>query len=239
MLTVGTPAPELDHPVTTIDGEETTLEQLAGGNPLLLILFKTSCKSCKVGLPFASTLVKRLQDAGAPLSIVTVTQDSANVTRSFRRRYDVDLPFVVDPTGFPLSVAYDIEATPTWFLIGKDGLIKNTGFGVFHHPFVDDPVYPARHHPVEVRHQPDVVHVEAGHVHELIAEQLAARVKLLEIREATGERMPARIDDLRVGEDGVNHPDVEEVVGHLVDEERPRGLALDAGVFHVLLAQRA
>jgi peroxiredoxin len=137
MLTVGAPAPELDYQVTTIDGEETTLSQLAGDKALLLILLKTSCKSCKVGLPFASTLAKRLDEAGAPLSIVAVTQDSPNVTRSFRRRYDVDLPFVHDPAGFPLSVAYDIEATPTWFLIGKDGLIKNTGFGVFHQPLND------------------------------------------------------------------------------------------------------
>jgi peroxiredoxin len=132
MLDVGAPAPELDHPLVTIDGEETTLAQLAGGKALLLILLKTSCKSCKVGLPFASTLARQLGDA--PIKIVAVTQDSPNVTRSFRRRYEVDLPFVVDPAGFPLSTAYDIEATPTWFLIGADGVIKNTGFGVFHQP---------------------------------------------------------------------------------------------------------
>jgi len=132
MLAVGTPAPELDHPLVTIDGEETTLAQLADGKALLLILLKTSCKSCKVGLPFASTLLKRMHDA--PLSIVAVSQDSPNVSRSFRRRYEVDLPFVVDPADFPISNAYDIEATPTWFLIGTDGIIKNTGFGVFHQP---------------------------------------------------------------------------------------------------------
>jgi peroxiredoxin len=132
MLAVGAPAPELDRPVVTIDGEETTLAQLAGDKALLLILLKTSCKSCKVGLPFASTLAKKLDDA--PLSIVAVSQDSPNVSRSFRRRYEVDLPFVVDHGDFPLSNAYDIEATPTWFLIGADGIIKNTGFGVFHQP---------------------------------------------------------------------------------------------------------
>lgn len=135
MLGIGAPAPELDRPLVTIDGEETSLSQLADGKALLLILLKTSCKSCKVGLPFASTLAKQLGDA--PLKIVAVTQDSPNVTRSFRRRYEVDLPFVLDPEGFPLSSAYDIEATPTWFLIDSDGVIKNTGFGVFHQPLND------------------------------------------------------------------------------------------------------
>jgi len=133
MLAVGAPAPELDRPLVTIDGEDTTLTQLADGKTLLLILLKTSCKSCKVGLPFASELAKKVGDA--PLRIVAVSQDSPNVTRSFRRRYEVDVPFVIDPhADFPLSRAYDIEATPTWFLIGADGIIKNTGFGVFHQP---------------------------------------------------------------------------------------------------------
>ena len=132
MLTTGTQAPDLDLPVTTIDGEATTLRTLANGNALLVILLKTSCKSCKIGLPFASELQKRLGDA--PLTIVAVSQDSPNVTRSFKRRSEVDLPFVLDPDPFPMSQSYEIEATPSWFLIGTDGEIKQTALGVFHAP---------------------------------------------------------------------------------------------------------
>src|SRR5690606_32132654 len=101
MLTTGTQAPDLELPVMTLDGEPTTLKELAGGNGLLVILLKTSCKSCKIGLPFASALQERLGDA--PLTIVAVSQDSANVTQSFKRRTEVDLPFVLDPDPFPMS----------------------------------------------------------------------------------------------------------------------------------------
>jgi peroxiredoxin len=101
----------------------------------LLVLLKTSCKSCKIGLPFASTLAKRL--GNVPLAIVAVSQDSPNVTRSFKRRYEVDLPFVIDNDPYPLSEAYAIEATPSWFLIDSDGVIRQTGLGVFHQPLND------------------------------------------------------------------------------------------------------
>ena len=134
MLTSG-PAPDLDLAVTTTDGEETTLKQLANGNALLVILLKTSCKSCKIGLPFASSLQKLIADA--PLTIVAVSQDSSNVTRSFMRRYEVDLPFVLDPDPFPMSQSFGIEATPSWFLIDSNGEIKQTALGVFHAPLND------------------------------------------------------------------------------------------------------
>lgn len=132
MLTTGTQAPELALPVTTTDGESTTLETLANGQALLLILLKTSCKSCKIGLPFAAKLKSMLGDA--PIEIVAVSQDSPNVTRSFMRRYEVDLPFVLDPDPFPMSQSYEIEATPSWFLIDPSGEIKQTALGVFHQP---------------------------------------------------------------------------------------------------------
>ncbi|MCC6943113.1 MAG: TlpA family protein disulfide reductase [Thermomicrobiales bacterium] len=135
MLTAGSAAPDLDLPVTTIDGESTTLRTMANGNALLVILLKTSCKSCKIGLPFASTLQKQLGDA--PLTIVAVSQDSPNVTRSFKRRSEVDLPFVLDPDPFPMSQSYGIEATPSWFLIDPNGEIAQTALGVFHQPLND------------------------------------------------------------------------------------------------------
>ena len=57
--------------------------------------------------------------------------------------------------------------------------------------------------------------------------------------EAAAQRVAARIDDLRVRQDQVDQADVREVVRHLVDEERPAVLALDARALEVLLAERA
>jgi flagellar biosynthesis component FlhA len=89
-----------------------------------------------------------------------------------------------------------------------------------------------------MRHQVDVVAIEATHVHEVVAEQLAARIKLLEVREAAGERMPTRVDDFGIREHRMDHSDVQEVVGHLVDEQGPAHLALNACALDVLLAEQ-
>jgi hypothetical protein len=51
--------------------------------------------------------------------------------------------------------------------------------------------------------------------------------------------MPARIDDLRVRERELDEPDVREIVRHLVDEERRRRFALNAGLLEVLLPEGA
>jgi hypothetical protein len=72
----------------------------------------------------------------------------------------------------------------------------------------------------KVRHQLDVVAVVAADVVEAIAEGLPAREVLLEAREAACQRVPPRVDDLRVRQREVDQADVREVVRHLVDEER-------------------
>ena len=51
--------------------------------------------------------------------------------------------------------------------------------------------------------------------------------------------MTARVDDLRVRQDQVDHADVQEVVRHLVDEERAIGLAVDARLCDEPLAELA
>jgi hypothetical protein len=51
--------------------------------------------------------------------------------------------------------------------------------------------------------------------------------------------VPARIDDLRVGQREVDQADVLEVVRHLVDEEGRIGLAVDARALQVALAELA
>ena len=90
-----------------------------------------------------------------------------------------------------------------------------------------------------MRHQFHVVAVEAANVREVVAEALAPRVELLEVREAAGERVTPRIDDLRVRQHQMDHPDVQEIVRHLVDEVRAAGLALDPRALDVLLAELA
>ena len=97
----------------------------------------------------------------------------------------------------------------------------------------------ARQHRVEMRHQLDIVAVVAAEIFQAVSEVLATREMLLEAGEAARQRMSPRVDDLRVRQDQLDQPDMQEVVRHLVDEERPAELAMDARALDILLAQCA
>src|SRR3546814_16132774 len=86
--------------------------------------------------------------------------------------------------------------------------------------------------------QPDIVAVITTQLGLIVAEALAAREMLLEVREAAIERMAAHIDAPGVRPAEMDKADMRPVVGHLVDEERPIGFPLAARAFQRLLAQR-
>jgi hypothetical protein len=75
--------------------------------------------------------LERLHDryAGDGLTVRGVAQDSANITRSFARRYGLSFPILLDEDDYPISRAFDIMATPTVFLIDRDGAVAYTTMG--------------------------------------------------------------------------------------------------------------
>jgi hypothetical protein len=80
-----------------------------------------------------------------------------------------------------------------------------------------------------VIHELDVIAVILARIREVVGKFLALCEQLLVAAEATGHRMAARVDYLRVRQNQVYQADVPEVVRHLVDEERC-ALAMYAGI---------
>src|SRR2546429_9995573 len=100
--------------------------------------------------------------------------------------------------------------------------------GILDQRFVVDAVHPSGEHPVEVRHQLDVVAIVTPHVLQAVAETLPAREMLLEYREAATERATAHVDDPGIRQRQQDQPRVQEVVRHLVYEVGGAALALQA-----------
>src|SRR6202035_6030524 len=90
-----------------------------------------------------------------------------------------------------------------------------------------------------MRHQRRVVSVISADVLEAVAELLPHREVLLETGQAAGERLAPCIDDLRIRQRHVYQPEMHEIVGHLVDEERGPELAVDARALEILFAEPA
>jgi peroxiredoxin len=118
----GSKAPPFD--LTALRGGRKSLADLLAGGPVVLVFFKISCPTCQFALPIAD----RIARAGGPL--VAISQDDAEATRQFNRRFGIQMETLLDGKGYPASNAYGIEYVPTFFEIGQDGKIERsfTGF---------------------------------------------------------------------------------------------------------------
>ena len=103
--------------------------------PVLLGIYKSSCQASKTAFPFLEKIHAAYPDG--EITIWGISQDTPNVTRSFTRRTGVTFPMLVDDNDYEVSRAYDIIATPTIFLIDRDGSVVWQGMG-FQKPAVDE-----------------------------------------------------------------------------------------------------
>lgn len=123
----GDSAPLRDHAFEDAAGEHHTVAEALEGGPVVLAIYKSSCAASKIMLP----ALKRAAALDPRVSVLGVSQDSANIARSFARRYEIDYPILIDGEGYPMSVAFDISATPTVYVIKRDGTIAYTTMGFF------------------------------------------------------------------------------------------------------------
>lgn len=116
------------------EGQAHDLRCAAENGPLLVGIYKSSCASSKQLFPFLERLHGRHGADG--LTVLGISQDSANITRSFARRYGLTFPLVLEGDEYPVSRAFDIMATPTVFLIEPDGTVAYATMG-FMKPALD------------------------------------------------------------------------------------------------------
>jgi peroxiredoxin len=130
----GQKAPFPDGEFDDAEGQPHDLRRVAAAGPVLLGIYKSSCASSKQMFPFLERLHER--HGGDGLTVLGVSQDSANITRSFARRYGITFPLVLEGDDYPVSRAFDIMATPTVFLIEPDGTVAYATMG-FMKPALD------------------------------------------------------------------------------------------------------
>jgi peroxiredoxin len=118
LLGQGAHAPEFR--LQRLEGAEVELRDLTANGPVLLVFYKITCPVCQMTLPF----LERIHTAGR-LSIVALSQNDADDTREFNRRYRISIPTLLDSedAGFPASNAYGISSVPTMFLVERDGTV--------------------------------------------------------------------------------------------------------------------
>src|SRR5688572_29503599 len=93
-------SPPLDLTFPDSEGGEHSIQVALTTGPVLLGIYKSSCAASKVMLP----MLQRIQWAHETDGLTTfgVAQDSPNITRSFARRYGIDVPILIEGSEYPL-----------------------------------------------------------------------------------------------------------------------------------------
>jgi peroxiredoxin len=88
--------------------------------PTVLFFYKVTCPVCQM----AAVPVSRFGQA-YPERITGIGQDPPEKLAEFDRTYGLGFPVIADLPPYDLSSAYGIQAVPTTFLVGADGLIAD------------------------------------------------------------------------------------------------------------------
>jgi len=116
-----------DFTLYTADGEPRTRDQLLAGGPVLLAVYKASCPTCQLTLPFLTRL------EGGPFRVYAVSQDSPATAERFAREFDAPLPVLFDreQDNYPASNAWGVTHVPTMFLIEPGARVTWSSVGFF------------------------------------------------------------------------------------------------------------
>ena len=109
-------------------GGETALADLLPRAPLLLAFFKVACPVCQLTLPFLDRIHR---EAAGSLTVCGISQDEAEGTRDFNRRYGVTFPVLLDTDAnrYQASNAFGLSTVPSLFLVDAGGRIVWSGEG--------------------------------------------------------------------------------------------------------------
>lgn len=125
MLSVGDRVP--DFTLRGLDGIFHSLHELNGGKTAVLAVFKISCPTCQLTLPYLERLA-----GNERMPVILISQDDEEGTREFHDAFGISLTTVLDTldAGYPVSNSLGVRQVPSLFVVEPDGLISEaeTGF---------------------------------------------------------------------------------------------------------------
>ena len=123
---VGFTAP--DFSLATVAGERLSLSRLRG-KAVVLNLWASWCPPCRAEMPALDAVYRKFRDQGlVVLGVNTTYQDDEAAARAAIQDWALTFPIVFDRDG-ATSRQYHVQAMPTTFFIGRDGVIRDIVFG--------------------------------------------------------------------------------------------------------------
>jgi peroxiredoxin len=116
-----------DFTLYTAAGEARSRDEILGSGPALFAVYKASCPTCQLTLPFLNRL------EGGSLQIFAVSQDAPAMAERFAREFDAPLPVLFDRAddNYPMSNAFGVTHVPSMYLIEPGGRVSWSSVGFF------------------------------------------------------------------------------------------------------------
>jgi peroxiredoxin len=124
LLSAGAKAPGFT--LTDLAGNKQTLDQILERGPVLLALYKISCPTCQLTLPYLDRIANTPENNPGSLQVIGISQDDGRGTQRFVKTYSLTMPMLLDreEDGYPVSNAFGIAHVPSLFLVETDGTIS-------------------------------------------------------------------------------------------------------------------
>lgn len=99
------------------------------GNPVLINFWASWCPPCRLEMPALQSVYAQYHDQGLQVLAVNVTdQDDLTSVAQFAREFGLTFPVLMDTDG-QVGRLYQMQALPTSFLVGSDGVIRQVYVG--------------------------------------------------------------------------------------------------------------
>jgi len=114
--------------LAALNGNPITLSDLRG-KVVVLNLWASWCPPCRTEMPALNAIYQKFREKGlVVLGVNTTFQDDETNARAAIRDWGLAFPIVFDRDG-ATSRQYRVQAMPTTFFIGRDGVIRDIVFG--------------------------------------------------------------------------------------------------------------
>ncbi len=126
-LDKGTPAP--DFTAQNLNGDTVTLATFRGRSVAFLFV-SPGCAPCRESLPLYEKLYPYAMSNGTQL--VLVSSGNSQAARDLVDEFSLQMPVLIAPQPEnPFFKDYKVSGTPTYCLIGADGMVQSAGYPSF------------------------------------------------------------------------------------------------------------
>lgn len=123
---IGSPAPVVS--TTDLDNHPVDLGQWLGKGPVVLEFWASWCVPCQQLMPKVDSAFERFHDRVTFVGVNVGLNDSVPAIRAWLDRYHPGFHVLFDSAATAVR-AYDVQATSTVFIIGRDGRVAYAGVG--------------------------------------------------------------------------------------------------------------